>query len=109
MKRLLKAALRPFKKAAGVLVRPVLRRFEHLLVTVVRDPLHHHVESVRGSNDHGVAVMKRELELLRHDVDLALNATIREVARLEMQVEELRAVLEQVAERDGLLATADEG
>ena len=70
--------------------RPLERRFdekmERMLGDCVRDPIAHHLHLTNVAH---------------HEMNIALNSCIREIARLEMQVEELR--LELARERDASL------
>ncbi|WP_152052873.1 hypothetical protein [Tautonia marina] len=93
MKRLLKSLVRPVWGWTVVVRRPIVRKFdqklERMLGECVRDPIAHHLHLSNVS---------------QHEMNIALNSCIREIARLEMQVEELR--LELARDRDASLFEA---
>ncbi|WP_169972616.1 hypothetical protein [Tautonia rosea] len=97
MKRFLKSlASKVWGWTAGVR-RPIVRKFdqklERMLGECVRDPIAHHLHLTNVSH---------------HEMNIALNSCIREIARLEMQVEELR--LELARDREAsLFESASEG
>lgn len=72
-----------------VVRRPVRQKIDALLGGTIRDPIAQHLHAINVSH---------------HEMNIALNSCVREIARLEMQVEELRLQLE----RRGELATFEE-
>jgi hypothetical protein len=96
MKRLLKAVAAKAWGCTAFVRRPLVRKFdqklERMLGDCVRDPIAHHLHLTNVSH---------------HEMNIALNSCIREIARLEMQVEELR--LELARERDADLFEPNAG
>ncbi|MEW4571067.1 hypothetical protein AB1L88_24625 [Tautonia sp. JC769] len=82
MKRLLKALAGAAWGRTAIVRRPIERKFdqklERMLGDCVRDPIAHHLHLTN---------------IAHHEMNIALNSCIREIARLEMQVEELRLEL----------------
>ena len=90
MKRLLKSLVTKVWVWTAAVRRPLVHKFEQKLERMlgdrVRDPIAHHLHTLSVSH---------------HEMNIALNSCIREIARLEMQVEELR--LELARDRDASL------
>ena len=109
MKSLLKAPVRWLWRALRIIRRPVHRKLESFLARTLRDPIIAHVEQSRAAVERGVDPLRRDVELLRHDTDLALNSCIREIARLEMQLESFREAFENAADQGASIPAAPPG
>ena len=46
--------------------------------------------------EHGVIMSNQKVDLLTHDVNLALNSSVREIVRLQMQIEVLQQLVEDL-------------
>ena len=84
MKRLLKKMVRPFWRMSAPVRRPLIRKFDHHMMQLLR-PLTPPPPAAPA------------------DLDLTLNSVVRELARLQVQVEILQQQIEdlQSSDRDG--------
>lgn len=89
MAGMIKSLLKRAWSLTEIIRRPVRQKIDALLGGTIRDPIAQHLHAINVSH---------------HEMNIALNSCIREIARLEMQVEELRLQLE----RRGDLATFEE-
>ncbi|RUL82336.1 hypothetical protein [Tautonia sociabilis] len=78
MKRLIKSTIKRIWGLTNVVRRPLRRKLDALLGGTIRDPIAQHLHALNVSH---------------HEMNIALNSCIREIARLELQVEELRLQL----------------
>ncbi len=101
MKRLLKRAVRPFWRLSGSIRRPIARRIDEKLNHMIAVAFEARVlppirESLDGSArtldrlEHTLHAASRQSELLACDVDLLLGGLVREVARLQDQIDAVR-------------------
>lgn len=91
MKALVKSVIRKIWNLTEFLRRPLRRKFD----SVMSRPLRIFVIPRLEGLEHGVIQSNQKVDLLTHDVNLALNSTVREIARLQMQVEVLQQMLEE--------------
>ena len=100
IKRVLWIALAPIR-------RPIASRFHAAIVhgtsASIRSDLHPHV----GELLQGVAIARREVGTYRNEVNLCLDALVREVTRLQDEVSELRGVVAELADRPARLSVLD--
>lgn len=87
MKRLLKSLLKKTWGLTEIVRRPVRRKLDALLGGAIRDPIAQHLHA---------------LNISHHEMNITLNSCVREIARLEMQVEDLR--LQLIEEREAVSA-----
>ncbi|QDV35763.1 hypothetical protein [Tautonia plasticadhaerens] len=93
MKRLIKSSIKKVWGLTDVVRRPVRRKLDALLGGTIRDPIAQHLHALNVSH---------------HEMNISLNSCVREIARLEMQVEQLRIQLaEGRAGAEGIGATAE--
>jgi hypothetical protein len=90
VKRLIKSAIKRAWGLTGVVRRPVRRKLDALFGGMIRDPIAQHLHALNVSH---------------HEMNITLNSCVREIARLEMQVEELRL---QLVEERGEVGLAQE-
>ncbi len=87
--------------------RPIASRFHAAIArgatTSIRSELHPHI----GELLQGVAIARREVGTYRNEVNLCLDALVREVTRLQDEVCELRAVVAELADRPARLSVVD--
>lgn len=90
MKRFLKTVLKAMWKKTAIVRRPILRKLdahvEHVLDQSVRTPV---MEAVQAST--------HATQVLAFDMNLVLNSVVRELARLQLQVEALQQLAEEGA------------
>lgn len=90
MKRLLKSILKGAWGKTAVVRRPIVRRLdahvERVLDRSVRTPV---IEAVQAST--------HATQVLAFDMNLVLNSVVRELARLQLQVEALQQLAEESA------------
>src|ERR1700730_10494443 len=96
MKRLIKRMLKAMWQKTAFLRRPITRRVEHrfnvMLQRVIETNLAGTLERFENKNN-----------CLVYDVNLALNSVVRELARLQREVETLQQMLEEsTTHRSGL-------
>ena len=75
MKRLIKSLIKKAWDVTEIVRRPLRRKLDALLGGTIRDPIAQHLHAINVSH---------------HEMNITLNSCIREIARLEMQIEELR-------------------
>ena len=94
MTRHIKGLLGKLWRGTDPIRRPIRRKIDAVLGGAIRDPIAQHLHALNVSH---------------HEMNIALNSCVREIARLELQVEELRF---QLADRhhadrgDGTLSDA---
>ena len=111
MKRLLKAILRRGWRVTGPIRRPLLRKAHALMVRAGADalagsPLAAQIRAdAAAANDRVLPAIHRHLDATAEaarsttaDLDLLLNGMVRELARLQMQVQALQETIEAVAD-----------
>jgi len=101
MKTLFKAPLRFVWRLTFFIRRPLHARLARLLAETVRDPLL--IEHRQGRNaqiDELAARVTIDGESLRRELDLSLKSCIREIVRLERQIEALRESVEALEAQD---------
>ncbi len=122
MKRFVKAILRAAWRATGPIRRPLLRKAHALMVqasaeALARSPLAAEIRTdAAASRDQFLPPIHRHIEQAAEtarstsaDLDLVLNGMIREVARLQMQVEALQETIEATSRPLGEDARANAG
>ena len=75
MKRHVKGLLGRLWRGTDAVRRPIRRKVDAVLGGAIRDPIAQHLHALNVSH---------------HEMNIALNSCVREIARLELQVEELR-------------------
>ncbi len=90
MKSLLKTIIKRCWSWTEFLRRPLRCKFDSVMSRPLRIYMIPRLEGL----EHGVIQSNQKVDLLTHDVNLALNSTVREIARLQMQIEVLQQMLE---------------
>ena len=116
VKRLIIRAVRPFWKMSAVIRRPIARRLDsrlnHMIAVAIRSQLLPTIqESLDSSSrtlervERSVGAASRSAEVMAADIDLMLESVVREVSRLQVQVESLQDLVEHAVlpARNGLL------
>ncbi|CAN5617089.1 hypothetical protein BH23PLA1_BH23PLA1_11460 [soil metagenome] len=89
--RFLNAFLKYWWGFTDFIRRPLRRKFD----SVMSRPLRLHIIPRMEGLEHGVIQSNQKVDLLTHDVNLALNGAIREIVRLQMQIEVLQQIIEE--------------
>jgi hypothetical protein len=120
MKRQLKALLKPFWRMTGVLRRPLSARISAQVARGVEGPLRGVYEHLEVANsklaqlehaDGPIRAIEREIQISRaqamataNDANLLFDCVVREMARLQRQVEVLQHSIDELLDaREGLL------
>ncbi len=94
MKRWIKSIAKKLWGAAGPIRRPIARRvddrLQHHLAMAMRATIAEPLGGVR----HELNVVQHRVDLLHQEMDLLLDSNIRELARLQLQVETLRQAID---------------
>jgi hypothetical protein len=104
VKRLLKKAVRPFWRLTGPLRRPIARRLDARIQVMISLALRQEVlPAIQVSLDastHAMARLEASIGAANHsaqtlatDMDLMLSSVIREIARLQVQVDAIEDML----------------
>ena len=105
MKRLIKRAFRPFWNLTGPIRRPIARkldsRLNHMIAVAIRAQLLPTIQASLDSSARSLERLESSLGAANHsahlmacDLDLMLGSVVREVARLQGQVDAIQDLVE---------------
>ncbi len=115
MKRFLKSVAKGCWRLTGPIRRPLGRKFEaavsRSLSIVVQDQIRTAILPRFDAADHGLALAKHEAHVQGVDTNLTLDSLVREIGRLQMQIEVLQQMLceQQGEDDDGLSLVGEDG
>jgi hypothetical protein len=113
MKRALKSAAKACWRLTGPARRPLGRKLDAAIVRCVSDVVHRHTEAIRHelkNTEHGLNLARHEVHVQGVEANLTLDSLVREIGRLQMQIEVLHQMLvEREAEDEGLSIVAGDG
>jgi hypothetical protein len=108
MKRLIKSILRPFWRMTHPIRRPVFRRLDarinHMIAVAIRAQLLAPLDASTSTLERlaaSVEAANHSARLLACDMDLMLASVVREIARLQNQVEILQDAVDRQAPPQG--------
>ena len=110
MKRLIKRAIRPFWKMTESIRRPLARQFDsrmnHMIAVAIQARMMPTIQAALDSSARSLERLESSLDganqsaqVLACDMDLMLGSVVREVARLQSQVDAMQDLVEHAVSR----------
>jgi hypothetical protein len=101
MKRLIKKMLKAMWQKTAFLRRPIVRRLDHKLDAILQQVIEKNLATT-------LQRFETTNNCLIYEVNLVLNSVVRELARLQMEVETLQQMVEDLgSHRSGLSIVSD--
>lgn len=115
MKRMLKSVAKGCWRLTGPIRRPLGRKFDaavsRVVAVVVQEQVRAAILPRFDANDHGLSLARHEVHVQGLETNLTLDSLVREIGRLQMQIEVLQQMLgdRQIEEDDGLSLVGEGG
>ncbi|HEV3165810.1 MAG TPA: hypothetical protein VGZ22_17410 [Isosphaeraceae bacterium] len=92
MKQLLKRILKALWRGVAPVRRPIVRKLDHHVDGLLTQAIHGQLVPVLHKLENAVNSSTHATQVLSYDMNLVLNSVVREVARLQMQIEILQHI-----------------